>query len=584
VARKHRTLSDKQRDALEARFAQVCFYGTPEKNYADSGLWHFINYVCTFDEHDEVRPIKKLPIWDKEYAQIILYTLLAHKMVILPKSRQILMSWLLAAFASWFVRTAPRRRLIWQSETETKAQKMVSLGRDAVGAGRIDHIEQHLPQWLQDPHVASGRGNKAGLLLYSPKPIDPFSGVKCPWYGSSISAVAQGARQVCGDTVSCYMGDEAAFQDLLEEAVGAILPAVKGGGRIILASSVFQGAFFTDMVLDGLDESGKAYDGTDWLTVGLLPDRKPLPNGQRFRINPSGYTVVETHYTADPAKDPSTKKGAAWLADYSKGYKGGMESSSWQTEMEINYEARGGTPIFPFAGNPQSPIYRDEHEVDWFIENCLIYAGYDFGQVNPAAFEVVGFDRTGDSWFIWELYEPCEDYVQHCRLIKACPYWDHIRYIVADPSIHTQKVWTAKGQQTVAALFGEEGVRMKPGRKGQDAVTAMRFKSIYWQDPNDPHAYLTRHVPGLRKELYRLRWALHRSQTTAAYRNQPEQIQQKDNHAWDAVSYLFDSRPKGMRDQLVEEVNPHSMAFARRMINEQKRRARQEQEHLRITA
>ena len=65
MARKHRTLSDKQRDALEARFAQVCFYGTPEKNYADSGLWHFINYVCTFDEHDEVRPIKKLPIWDK---------------------------------------------------------------------------------------------------------------------------------------------------------------------------------------------------------------------------------------------------------------------------------------------------------------------------------------------------------------------------------------------------------------------------------------------------------------------------------------------------------------------------------------
>jgi hypothetical protein len=300
-----------------------------------------------------------------------------------------------------------------------------------------------------------------------------------------------------------------------------------------------------------------------------------MPKGMRSWRTPSGFWVLEVHYTADPRKDPA-RDGAAWFAEAVKGYIGGTESPGWKTEMEIDYAAGGGDPVFPFAV-PGSPIFVDGFRPTEIKGRMRFYAGYDYGARNPSAFIVWGADEKGDIHAVWELYEPCLDIRQHVEKIKRCPYWDMIEAVICDPSITARNQQTASGVKSLSEQFADYGLYLSPGRRGADVPAAHLFLTRYWADPTRPKAFITKACPNLWKEVRDLRWAKHISPAVEMRKNDPERIRDKDNHAWVATAYVVDAGlPAFVRPT---RPKPGAMTFGRaaselKMIADRERRRR----------
>ena len=534
------------KDNEVARIAEwqkaIQFYGTPENGYADSGLWSFLPYVYTKDSHDADTPVKPLMDDSPEYMVIVFLYMLACQVLAVPKSRQMRLSWATTAFSVWHTMSAAYRHTIYQTKKEDDAFAMVSQGSKNPAAGRMDFIIQHLPGWLRDGHVVSGRGNQVGCLTFTPKEIDEH-GFRVPWYGGAINAIPQGAHQVRQYTPSLLVSDESAFQEEFEASMIAARPAVAGGGKVLCVSSVDSGSAFNRMVLES--NSGDVQQHAVHPVVKRALDLLGMewPRGLKSWETPSGVWCLEVHYTADPAKDPA-RDGAAWVADAVKGYVGGFDSSGWKTEMEIDYSAGGGDPVFGFIASTSHAIFCPRVEVERAINTMSIYAGYDYGARNNSSFQVWGWDKTGTPRSLWELVEPCTDIAKHVERMKACPYWEHIKYIACDPSITAKTQQTATGTKSIAEIFAEYGVVFTKGRRGADVPMAIRFLSEYWSDPLNPKAYICAETnPSLAQTVMGLRWEKHISAGVAMRHNNPEKIRDKDNHDWDATAYLFDTRP-----------------------------------------
>jgi len=534
-------LSEADINSIAEAHARIMFYGTPEMGYTDSGLWEFLPYVYTKDSHDKETPRKLLLGDDPDYAKVVFLYMLACNNLDIPKSRQIRMSWFSTAFSVWYAMTAPYREVIYQTKKEEDAHAMVSEGSKNPTGGRMDFILQHLPPFLQDPNIISGRGNQVGSLIFSPKEDDP-SGATIPWNGSKIHALPQGAHQVRQYTFSLMVSDESAFQEEYEAAMVAAQPAATGGGKIISLSSVDSGSAFNRRVLEAPDGRDPTHRIHPTVQRGLDILGMKWPRGLRSWETPAGDWVLEVHYTADPAKDPE-RNGAAWVKEAVKGYVGGMDSSGWKTEMEIDYNAGGGDPVFPFITSLSHPIFTPEMDPNEAISKMNLFAGYDHGMDSPSAFIVWGVDVKGYLHALWEIYKPCMNATEFTDEIKAGPYWKHIQDMRCDPKICAKDQMSANKNKSISEQFCELGVDFLPGRRGQDVPMAMRFTSEYWSDPMAPKAFITDGCPNLQREFMSLKWQRHVSAAVEQRKNNPGKIMDKDNHAYDASCYILDTRP-----------------------------------------
>ncbi len=525
---------------LKALHDKVQFLGTPEEGFADSGFWLFANYIFTKDAHEKRQPVKQFPVADKVFLQVLFLHMLACERLLIPKSRQMMVSWAMAAFDVWHTMTAPHRLTVYQTKKEADAHAMVTEGRKVPSGGRMDFIIQHLPDWLQDGNIVSGEGNLVGNLVFSPKPHDS-NGFAIPWYGSKIQAVPGGPDQIRGKTASKISIDEGAFHDALNKVIVACNAAIDDD-PLHIASSVDAGSDFNSIVLDTIDGGPPEHDVNPVVAVGMKKMGLRWPRGMKSWRTKSGFQVVELHYTADPAKDPD-RDGKAWVAEAVKGYPGGFESKGWKTEMEIDYEAGGGEKVFPFLSQALSPVFIDTLDPQDVMNRMNVFAGYDYGTNNPSAFIVWGMDEKGQLFALWELYEPCLDYKQHFSRIKRCPYYDKLEYIAADNKIFSKTQQTATGLKSVGELFHEEQIYISPARQGVDYPIAMRFLGDYWQDPKKPTAFITRACPNLIMETRGLKFQEHLSSVVGSRKNNPEKLVDKHNHAWDATAYALDRKP-----------------------------------------
>lgn len=515
---------------------RVLFYGTAEKGYSDSGLWEYLNHVYTKDSHRPEEPVRKLLGEGDQYGIIVFLYMLACNDLAIPKSRQIRMSWYCAAFASWHTKTAKYRHTVWQGKKESDANAQTSMGNKAPCEGRIDFIEQHLPSWLHDPNIVGGRGNLVGSMSYTQSEFSD-DGVPIYWQGSKLSAIPQGAHQIRQYSPSLIIVDESAFMDDYDQTRIASLPALMGGGKFISVSSVDLDSHFNQTVLDVDGNIEHSINPT--VAIGMKEMGLEWPKGMRSWTTNAGIQVLEVHYSSDPNKDPE-RDGAAWKKEALKGYVGGVESSGWQTEYEINYESGGGDPVFPMV-HIGSPIIIDGFRPADIMNKMRFFAGYDYGSQNPSAFEVWGIDNDNIAYSVWELYEPNTNMAVHVAKIKRCPYWDKIEKIVCDPSIMAKTQQGAADIKTLGELYEEHGLYLERGRRGQDVSVAQMFKASYWGDPKKPRAFLTRATPNLNREIMDLRWEKFASAVIEQRRNASEKIRQKNNHGWDATAVLFDS-------------------------------------------
>lgn len=576
-------LNDQDRLWINAALRDISFYGTPEKGYADSGFWKFVQLVKTKDEHAVGDPVHPLDINKYTYLQVVWLHMLHMTRGLIPKSRQIRMSWAAAIFAVWFARSAPHRLVIFQSMKDEDAQLMVSRGKKDPVGGRMSLIENELPWWLKDYNIISGEGNRVGELVYTPtKQTD--QGVMIPWYGSRIMAVPQGANQVRGKVVSLYMGDEAGLWDDFTETWGAVSPAVrsgKGNSKMFAFSSVYAGSQFNDAILEGCaeNESGVDIEYTGIPEMRDIVEKMPgrsLPRGLRSFCTPSGMPVLEVHYASDPDKRPDTETGRAWLAAAAQDYIGGTASPDWQREMEINYSASGGSLVFPEAQNPLAKIWhRPLTMKDVRQMGLKLYAGYDYGARNPSAFIIWGQAPAGSPGPMWyaidEIYEPCVNYVQHSSKIKSNKYMASkmVEKVICDPQLMAKDQQTESGKASMLELFRKKGLIMEPGRKGADLVMIQLLR-LWWSDQDNPQLVVCSNCWNLAREIRLLKWQTLKGQA-ALSKSLVEKVMDKNNHAFDASAYMHDTRPRP--PQIGQDGGRMGMTWA----DEEKRQRREDE-------
>lgn len=284
--------------------------------------------------------------------------------------------------------------------------------------------------------------------------------------------------------------------------------------------------------------------------------------GLTVKVTSSGIPIFRLHYSASIRKRPGTELGDTWIAKESRKY-GGTNSPRWRKEQEIDYGALGGTRLFPqweqWSTNgkiiipPFDPVgYR-------------LYGSYDHGWRNPACYHVHGINSDGDIVTLFEFYDSHVPYTYIARIIKGedvvvpvqgcCeihrlsryfrgnPYAGKERWKRADPSIWAQDQPQRDGtNKSTAYLFSREGIHFQRAERGTDTTIAEWLLGYYWKDLERPLYRITTDCPKLIWEIGQQR---HRefSAHVALNRDQPEELIDKDNHAWDSLKYFFQRFP-----------------------------------------
>ena len=506
----------------------------------------------TKDEHDSEVPLKAMP--DESYLRCLLDLFLLSGKIIGPeqalyaikygfdgeflagvresgmlmveKSRQILGSWIVCCYLLWRAKYRAHQLMLVQSKREDDAANLV-FAKEPTFA-RMSFLESNLPGHLRTfefPKCAS-YGH-----LYAPN-------------GSHVWAIPEGGEIVRSNTASVIVSDEAAFQPEFDKSYTAALPSIKGGGSYIGISSAENGEF------ESLVEASK----TDELKSSSIP-------GLLYKITESGVPVVRVNYRADSKKRPGDPSGDLWLKQASSGYPGGTDSPRWRKEMEHDYGALGGTKLFP-QWEQWAPMVRCRY---FEPEGYKLYGSYDHGWRNPAAFHVHGINGDGYVVTLFELYDSHIPYQYTARIILGetvtvpvlgcCEHHRHPRTFVgnpfakkevwrkADPSIWAEDQPQSDGtNKSMADLFAKEGVHFQKGERGGDITVAEWLYSHYWKDVKNPLYRIAETCPKLLWEIGQQR---HKdlSASVAMNRDQPEQLVDKDNHAWDSLKVFLLSFP-----------------------------------------
>ena len=179
----------------------------------------------TKDERDTDNPVKSFP--DKSYLRYVIDAVHESKRIMVPKSRQIHMSWLMCCYALWTALFHPHSNIFFQSKKEEDASMMVFNKRPH--NARISFIYEHLPPWIKNLVTAEGTYSKMN-----------FSN------GSLIWGIPEGGNIIRSHTATLFISDECAFQPEFENAYTSSAPMAK---KIVGISSAAPG-YFADLVTE----------------------------------------------------------------------------------------------------------------------------------------------------------------------------------------------------------------------------------------------------------------------------------------------------------------------------------------------
>jgi len=179
------------------------------------------NYVWTLDPHDKAEPIKKMPY--KKYIWYISEVWKKCRLLVIPKSRQMTVSWTMVALHYWLAAFHPGQYVFFQSKKEEDADILLE---------RAKFIHDHLPDWLRPP----------GKKSYCWFTFDEIN--------SKIQAVSQESDAIRMQTASAIFSDEMAFQPYAAAGFAASQPTIVGGGRFVGVSTANGKEFFHDLVHD----------------------------------------------------------------------------------------------------------------------------------------------------------------------------------------------------------------------------------------------------------------------------------------------------------------------------------------------
>jgi len=181
--------------------------------------WAFILACCwTIDEADS-GTVKRFP--DKEYLKHVCEVWMRENLLAIPKSRRMMLTWVMLALHLWAALFRPRSAIFVQSKKEGDSAYLI-------GPERLLFMYRHLPPVYKWPKIVSVKGAP---------PMIRFSN------GSQIFGIGQGPDQLRQYTASFVMLDEVGFWEWGRQTWGALKPTQQGGGKIVAISSANAGFF-----------------------------------------------------------------------------------------------------------------------------------------------------------------------------------------------------------------------------------------------------------------------------------------------------------------------------------------------------
>jgi hypothetical protein len=205
--------------ALEQRRA-LARYGR------DGDPWAFIR-DCVWTRDEATGQVRRYP--PHAYAELLVRRWQEHALLVVPKSRRMVITWLFVAANYWLARFHVQAKVAFMSRKlgKTDAEGSSELVR------RAWFIHRHVPALLPacEAEYAVGR-------LTFPN-------------GSEILALGEGADQARQHTFTSVLADEVVYWEQALETWVALRPTIEGGGRITAVSSAGKG-FFADLVHDQL--------------------------------------------------------------------------------------------------------------------------------------------------------------------------------------------------------------------------------------------------------------------------------------------------------------------------------------------
>ncbi len=200
-----------------------------------------IHWARTLDSHDNENPIKPFP--DKEYLKVLVDIWLNNKLLLLPKSRQMMVSWVIVALYLWDTQFHMAKLTFFQSKREDDADDLVR---------RAKFIYDHQPKFLKRYYD----GSKWINLKVNPQVPESrhvFCKLALPAIHSEIRGIPQGGDIIRMQTSSGILADEMAFQPEAEAAYTAAKPTLSAQGRFTGVSTAEDNSFFEDLVFDKLE-------------------------------------------------------------------------------------------------------------------------------------------------------------------------------------------------------------------------------------------------------------------------------------------------------------------------------------------
>lgn len=186
----------------------------------------------------------------------------------------------------------------------------------------------------------------------------------------------------------------------------------------------------------------------------------PVPYGMKAWTNKTNeFTVVATHYSADP-----NKRNDEWYAYACKG----LRPDQVERELELNFDSKAGTKAFPYLEH-NADIYRVDPP-NPIPKNWKIVAGMDYGARNPTAFTFFAVDEFRRFWAYDEFYMPMNQLKgglpEFCRWLKGHKDYSRLLYIAGDPKMFAkdQNIITKEtNQQSFGTIMSIAELMMKEG-------------------------------------------------------------------------------------------------------------------------
>ena len=352
-----------------------------------SSFWDFLALVAwTEDEADRHCPKKPFAPYPyvKHFADFATAEdasgLFIHDIIAVVKSRQLMMSWIAVMRLLHLCVCNPSIRCLIVSKTEEHGLELLARARVAYA---------QLPPWFL----------RSFGMPDSPERIFKVGEAVFP-NGSKIKVLPErGGESARSHTSTFNLLDEVAFQHDFDATWTAITggSATKRGRKSTWAISTASTAhtmLFKDLVLDW---KNGVHGGVAQVFV----------NQRGLEIHKNklwGINVVRLHYSADPS---SALPG--WVAKAQEG----MDEAKWRQEMEMDFYALSGAPLFPMfdasvhilpthprvevaEGTAPRIIYGDRYA------RATLGLGVDHGLRNPCGGILMAEEETRDLWALWD--------------------------------------------------------------------------------------------------------------------------------------------------------------------------------------